>query len=202
MGILAAIIIILLFGTDGGPQSIGWKLYACILIGLVSGMAIGKVTEYFTSFDYGPVISIKDRAATGPATVVIQGLGVGMISCVPPTVILVAAIIACSALGGGYGVSIAAVGMLATLGITLATDAYGPVADNAGGLAELSGCDSSVRNKPHSLDALGNTTAATGKGFAIGSPVLTALSLLAAFKEQVGNDEGFDLGDPLVLSGL
>merc|ERR1712217_682065 len=127
-----------------------------------------------------------------------------MISCVPPTVILVAAIIACSALGGGYGVSIAAVGMLATLGITLATDAYGPVADNAGGLAELSGCDSSVRNKTDSLDALGNTTAATGKGFAIGSAVLTALSLLAAFKEQVGtpDEDGFDLGDPLVLSGL
>merc|ERR1712137_1531108 len=159
--------------------------------------------EYFTSFDFGPVISIKDRAYTGPATVVIQGLGVGMISCVPPTLILVVTILVCNGLGGGYGVSIAAVGMLATLGITLATDAYGPVADNAGGLAEMSGCDSSVRNKTDSLDALGNTTAATGKGFAIGSAVLTALSLLAAFKEQVGApEEGFDLGDPLVLSGL
>merc|ERR1719336_103493 len=201
---LAAIIIAILFGADGGPGSLGWKLYGCIILGLVAGAAIGKVTEYFTSFDYGPVISIKDRATTGPATVVIQGLGVGMISCVPPTIILVAAIICCNGLGGGYGVSIAAVGMLATLGITLATDAYGPVADNAGGLAELSGCDSSVRNKTDSLDALGNTTAATGKGFAIGSAVLTALSLLAAFKEQVGapDEDGFDLGDPLVLSGL
>jgi len=171
---------------------------------LLSGMLIGKVTEYFTSFDFGPVISIKDRATTGPATVVIQGLGVGMISCVPPTVILVAAIIACNAFGGGYGVSIAAVGMLATLGITLATDAYGPVADNAGGLAEMAGCEGGGRNKTDSLDALGNTTAATGKGFAIGSAVLTALSLLAAFKEQVATDEvhSFDLGDPLVLSGL
>merc|ERR1712066_98275 len=156
---------------------------------------------YFTSFDYGPVISIKDRALTGPATVVIQGLGVGMISCVPPTVILVAAIIGCSTLADSYGVSIAAVGMLATLGITLATDAYGPVADNAGGLAEMAGCDASVRAKTDSLDALGNTTAATGKGFAIGSAVLTSLSLLSAFKQQVGIAT-FDLGQPLVLSGL
>jgi len=205
--VFAALIIVLLFGSDGGPNAVGWKLFGCILIGLVAGMAIGKVTEYFTSFDYGPVISIKDRATTGPATVIIQGLGVGMISCVPPTIILVVAIIACNGLGGGYGVSIAAVGMLATLGITLATDAYGPVADNAGGLAEMAGLDRSVRNKTDSLDALGNTTAATGKGFAIGSAVLTALSLLAAFKEQVIDpdsplEDGFDLGDPLVLSGL
>jgi inorganic pyrophosphatase len=198
---LAAVIIILLFGPDGGPKHIGWKIFSCIVIGMFSGMAIGKVTEYFTSFDYGPVISIKDRAVTGPATVVIQGLGVGMISCVPPTVILVIAIIACASLANVYGVSIAAVGMLATLGITLATDAYGPVADNAGGLAEMAGLDASVRAKTDSLDALGNTTAATGKGFAIGSAVLTALSLLAAFKQQVGVSN-FDLGDPLILSGL
>merc|ERR1719336_2011557 len=200
---LAAIIIAILFGADGGPGSLGWKLYCCILVGLVSGMLIGKVTEYFTSFDYGPVISIKDRATTGPATVVIQGLGVGMISCVPPTVILVAAIIACSALGGGYGVSIAAVGMLATLGITLATDAYGPVADNAGGLAEMAALGQQVRSKTDSLDALGNTTAATGKGFAIGSAGLTALSLLAAFKMKV-DPEGvikFDVSDATVMSG-
>merc|ERR1712050_671484 len=183
---LAAVVIILLFGPEGGNQHIGWKIFGCVVIGMVSGMLIGKVTEYFTSFDFGPVISIKDRAATGPATVVIQGLGVGMISCVPPTIILVCAIISCSALADAYGVSIAAVGMLATLGITLATDAYGPVADNAGGLAEMAGCDSSVRAKTDSLDALGNTTAATGKGFAIGSAVLTSLSLLAAFKQQVG----------------
>lgn len=198
---LAVVIIILLFGPDGGNSAIGWKIFGCIGIGLGSGMAIGKVTEYFTSFDYGPVISIKDRAVTGPGTVVIQGLGVGMISCVPPTVILVIAIVACAALAGTYGVSIAAVGMLATLGITLATDAYGPVADNAGGLAEMAGLDSSVRAKTDSLDALGNTTAATGKGFAIGSAVLTALSLLSAFKQQVGIAV-FDLGEPLILSGM
>merc|ERR1719158_1846131 len=108
----------------------GWKYYGCIIIGLAAGAMIGKVTEYFTSFDFGPVISIKDRARTGPATVVIQGIGVGMISTVPPTVILCAAILGRNALVGSYGVAIAAVGMLSTLGITLATDAYGPVADN------------------------------------------------------------------------
>jgi K(+)-stimulated pyrophosphate-energized sodium pump len=113
------------------------RQYYCILIGLVAGMAIGKMTEYFTSFDFAPVISIKDRGVTGPATVVIQGLGVGMISCVPTTMVLCITIIACDEISGVYGVAIAAVGMLATLGITLATDAYGPVADNAGGLAEM-----------------------------------------------------------------
>jgi len=180
------------------------KIYGCILLGLASGALIGKVTEYFTSFDFGPVMSIKDRGITGPATVVIQGLGVGMLSCVPPTVILVACIMACTALAGTYGVSVAAVGMLATLGITLATDAYGPVADNAGGLAELSGLGSEIRNRTDSLDALGNTTAATGKGFAIGSAVLTSLSLLAAFKQQVQGSVvlSFDVADSMVLCGV
>eukprot|EP00928_Gymnodinium_smaydae_P064872 TRINITY_DN4810_c0_g3_i1.p1 TRINITY_DN4810_c0_g3~~TRINITY_DN4810_c0_g3_i1.p1 ORF type:complete len:843 (-),score=173.40 TRINITY_DN4810_c0_g3_i1:80-2518(-) len=180
----------------------GWRVYGCIILGLFSGAAIGKVTEYFTSFDFGPVISIKDRAFTGPATVVIQGLGVGMISTVPPTVILIACILGCNALAGSYGVAIAAVGMLATLGITLATDAYGPVADNAGGLAEMAGLGPDVRAKTDSLDALGNTTAATGKGFAIGSAVLTSLSLLVAFQSQVGSGLDFDVSDSVLLSGL
>merc|ERR1719253_1236604 len=184
----------------------GWKLYGCIILGLVAGAAIGKVTEYFTSFDFGPVISIKDRATTGPATVVIQGLGVGMISTLVPTVILCAAILGCNELAGSYGISVAAVGMLSTLGITLATDAYGPVADNAGGLAEMAGLGPEVRAKTDSLDALGNTTAATGKGFAIGSAVLTSLSLLAAFKQQVQPTTGvalsFDVDDSMVLCGV
>merc|ERR1719181_795920 len=202
---LSALLIWLLFDSKDG-----WKVYGCIILGLVSGMLIGKVTEYFTSFDFGPVISIKDRATTGPATVVIQGLGVGMISCLLPIVILCAAIVACFELAGNYGISIAAVGMLATLGITLATDAYGPVADNAGGLAEMAGLGPEVRAKTDSLDALGNTTAATGKGFAIGSAVLTSLSLLAAFRQQIGViiDEktrlpmAYDVSDAVVLTGL
>jgi len=203
---LAAVLIHLMFG-DSPDSSLGWRLYLCILIGLAAGAAIGKVTEYFTSFDFGPVISIKDRGATGPATVVIQGIGVGMISCGPPTVILCVAILACNGLSPAarpaYGVSLAAVGMLSTLGITLATDAYGPVADNAGGLAEMAGLGPEVRAKTDSLDALGNTTAATGKGFAIGSAVLTALSLLAAFKTKV-DPEGlmtFDVSNASVMSG-
>merc|ERR1711939_604467 len=176
---LSVALVFVLFGED---TETGWKLFGCIIIGLVSGILIGEATEYCTSYAYQPTKSIMESGRTGPATVIIQGLGVGMISCVPPVTVLVAAILGCSALAGQYGVAIAAVGMLATLGITLATDAYGPVADNAGGLAELGGLHADVRKCTDTLDALGNTTAATGKGFAIGSAVLTALSLLAAFK--------------------
>merc|ERR1719482_2299986 len=187
------------------PIDIKWKVFGCILIGLVTGMAIGKATEYFTSFDFGPVKSIKDRGVTGPATVVIQGIGVGMISCAPTTVLLVACIMGCAALDGAYGVAISAVGMLATLGITLATDAYGPVADNAGGLAEMDpSIGKEVRGKTDALDALGNTTAATGKGFAIASAVLTSLSLMQAFKQRVSPDATmvFEVDHPTVLSGI
>merc|ERR1719486_176341 len=178
-----------------------WGAYICVLIGLACGMIIGKITEYFTSFDFAPVKSIKARGATGPATVTIQGLGVGMISCVPTIVVLVCAILGCAAIKGEYGVAIAAVGMLATLGIT---HAYGPVADNAGGLAEMDpAIPDEVRCITDSLDALGNTTAATGKGFAIGSAVLTSLSLLAAFKEQAQLDVSLlAVTDPYVLSGM
>jgi len=210
---LAATLIILFWGPDGGDDAAGkingWRLFSCVVMGWLAGISIGRATEYFTSIDFGPVQSLKDRVVTGPATVVIQGLGIGMISCVPPTVILVIVIIVCNVLAGAYGLSLAAVGMVGTLGVTIAADAYGPIADNACGLAEMAGCDESVREKTDSLDALGNQTAAIGRGFAIGSAVLTSLALLGAFKQQLNlNSERtgkvifFDLGDPLVLSGL
>jgi inorganic pyrophosphatase len=199
--IFAAVIVILLFGAD---SETGWRHFTCVFLGLVSGMAIGKGTEFFTSFDYGPTISIKDRARTGPATVIIQGMGVGMVSTILPTLILVGCIVACNALSGQYGISLAAVGMLGTLAVSLSTDAYGPVADNAGGLAEMAGLGPEVRAKTDSLDALGNTTAAMGKGFAVGSAVLTALSLLAAFKHEVSHEKAltFEIFDPILLGGM
>lgn len=194
----SAIIVWQLF--DGREEE-GWKIFGCIIIGLAAGVLIGQVTEYFTSYSYWPVQSIADAGVTGPATVIIQGLGVGMISTVFPVLILVGTILGCDALIGEYGIAMAAVGMLSTLGVTLATDAYGPIADNAGGIAEMAELEERVRETTDALDALGNTTAATGKGFAIGSAVLTALSLLAAFKEKAGIDV-VDVGDPIVLSGV
>jgi inorganic pyrophosphatase len=184
-----------------GNNKEAWQIWACILIGLLSGILIGQATEYLTSYAFWPTKSITSAGVTGPATVIIQGIGVGMVSCVAPVAILVTTILACNALQGNYGIAIAAVGMLSTLGVTLATDAYGPIADNAGGIAEMAELDEHVRQTTDALDALGNTTAATGKGFAIGSAVLTALSLLAAFKEKTGITV-VDVGDPLVMSGI
>jgi len=183
-----------------GREQEGWNIFGCILLGLLAGVLIGQVTEYFTSYSFYPVQSITDAAVTGPATVIIQGLGIGMISCVFPVLIIVATILACNALAGEYGIAMSAVGMLSTLGVTLATDAYGPIADNAGGIAEMAKMEGRVRDTMDALDALGNTTAATGKGFAIASAVLTALSLLAAFKAKA-NIDVVDIGDPVVLSG-
>ena len=170
-----------------------WQIWGAIAAGLLAGIIIGKVTEVFTSHDYKPTRGIAEQAQTGPATVIIEGIAVGMQSTAIPVITIIAAVAVSFYLPGGatdtlmglYGVGIAAVGMLATLGITLATDAYGPIADNAGGNAEMSELDPSVRQRTDQLDSLGNTTAATGKGFAIGSAALTALALLAAYLEEI-----------------
>lgn len=174
-----------------------WMLSLSVIFGLVSGVIIGKATEYYTSHSYKPTQKLAESAKTGSATVIISGMGLGMISTAVPVVTIAVAILLSylcatgfsfdSALisQGLYGISIAAVGMLSTLGITLATDAYGPIADNAGGNAQMSGLDPEVRQKTDILDALGNTTAATGKGFAIGSAALTALALLASYIEEI-----------------
>lgn len=172
-----------------------------VIVGLVAGIIIGQSTEYYTSHSYKPTQKIAKSAETGPATVIISGIGMGMISTAIPVVTIAVAIVLAFLCATGfdihnmisagnlskglYGIGIAAVGMLSTLGITLATDAYGPIADNAGGNAEMSGLDPKVRQRTDALDALGNTTAATGKGFAIGSAALTALALLASYIEEV-----------------
>ncbi len=174
-----------------------WQLSLSVVVGLLAGVIIGKATEFYTSHSYKPTRKLAESAQTGSATVIINGVGLGMISTAIPVVTIGVAILLsyCFATGfsldtallskGLYGISIAAVGMLSTLGITLATDAYGPIADNAGGNAQMSGLDPSVRQKTDMLDALGNTTAATGKGFAIGSAALTALALLASYIEEI-----------------
>ena len=174
-----------------------WQLSLSVLSGLIAGVIIGKVTEYYTSHSYKPTQKLAESSQTGPATVIIGGVGLGMISTAIPVVTIAVAILLSFAFATGfsfelgvlsnglYGISIAAVGMLSTLGITLATDAYGPIADNAGGNAQMSELDPVVRQRTDVLDALGNTTAATGKGFAIGSAALTALALLASYIEEI-----------------
>jgi len=179
--------------------NICWKVFGCNCIGLVAGFMIGQWTEYVTSFSYKPTITIAKKSKFGAAGVIIQGLGIGMMSTVVPVVVLVITILACEELSGTYGVGIAAVGMLSTLGITLATDAFGPVADNAGGIAEMAELPAQVRDRTDALDALGNTTAATGKGFAIGSAVLTSLALLTAYKTDTGIEK-IDVTESSVLS--
>jgi len=181
----------MLLGNVEGVSATG--VWVAIMAGLVAGNIIGFATEYYTSYEFKPTRDISEQALTGPATVIIAGIAAGMKSTWASLLtIIVAILVAFVAAGGGnefllglYGVGIAAVGMLATLGITLATDAYGPIADNAGGNAEMTGQDPEVRKRTDALDSLGNTTAATGKGFAIGSAALTALALLAAYVEEV-----------------
>ena len=174
-----------------------WQLSLSVISGLLAGVIIGKATEYYTSHSYKPTQQLAESSQTGPATVIINGIGLGTIStCIPVVTIVVAILLSylCATgfsfdpaliSNGLYGISIAAVGMLSTLGITLATDAYGPIADNAGGNAQMSELDPEVRHRTDTLDALGNTTAATGKGFAIGSAALTALALLASYIEEI-----------------
>ena len=172
-----------------------WQVSCAVVVGLIVGIVIGQSTEYYTSQSYEPTKKLSESGKTGPATVIISGVGLGMISTAIPVIAVVAGIILSYWLASGfdfanvgmglYGIGIAAVGMLSTLGITLATDAYGPIADNAGGNAEMSGLGAEVRKRTDALDSLGNTTAATGKGFAIGSAALTGLALLASYIEEI-----------------
>ena len=178
-----------------------FELFWVVLIGLVAGQVIGTASEVATSYEYKFTREIAAQSETGPATVIIGGLGLGMLSTVVPGIVVVVAMWLTNDLAGTYGVALAAVGMLSTLGITLATDAYGPVADNAGGIAEQAGLPPEVRERTDALDSLGNTTAATGKGFAIGSAVLTALALMAAYSEVTGVTI-FNLTDVNVLIGV
>jgi len=204
-----ALIAVLLSGVH-------FNYWLVILVGLVAGNAIAYATEYYTSYTEKPTQGIANAAETGPATTIIEGLAVGMLSTVAPVLIVAVAILMSVWLGiqaagglavdgsltaGLYAVALAGVGMLSTLGVTLATDAYGPVADNAGGIAEMSHLPNHVRNRTDALDSLGNTTAATGKGFAIGSAVLTALALLAAYVTAAGV-ESLNLLDPTMLPGI
>ena len=193
---VATFIILYILGFDNW-----WQLSLSVVAGLAAGVIIGKATEYYTSHSYRPTQKLAEASQTGPATVIINGVGLGMVSTAIPVIAIVVAIIvaylcainfdtanmlsAANLSKGLYGVAIAAVGMLSTLGITLATDAYGPIADNAGGNAQMSELEPEVRERTDVLDALGNTTAATGKGFAIGSAALTALALLASYIEEI-----------------
>ena len=192
-----------------GKEHLG--LYVAIVAGLLGGVLIGLATEYFTSDSYKPTRKLAKDSETSSATTIIGGVGLGMLSTAIPIIIIVAAILVAYFVSGDgfgmYGIALAAVGMLSTLGITLATDAYGPIADNAGGIAQMAGLDETVRQRTDALDSLGNTTAATGKGFAIGSAALTALALIASYKEQICSILGIenfsvDLLNPVVLGGL
>jgi len=188
-------------GASHGNKEPGARLFGCIVVGLFCGILIGKITEYFTSHTDPPTRSIAEAGQYGPGPVVIQGLGMGMFSTVVPMLLIVVTVLVAYGLAGFYGVAISCVGMLSTLGVTMSTDAYGPVSDNAGGIAEMCELPDWVRESTDKLDALGNTTAATGKGFSNGSAVLAALSLLAAFARSA-NISSIDIVKPEVVCGL
>ncbi|MCX7887722.1 MAG: sodium-translocating pyrophosphatase, partial [Verrucomicrobiae bacterium] len=189
----SSVLIVVALLAMAALKMIPWGIVLSVIAGLLAGVIIGQSTEYYTSDEYKPTKGVAAQARTGPATVIIDGLATGMVSTGVPVVTIIVGILCAFGFAGGfkdmsmglYGVGFAAVGMLATLGITLATDAYGPIADNAGGNAEMSHLPSHVRQRTDALDALGNTTAATGKGFAIGSAALTAMALLAAYIEEI-----------------
>lgn len=196
-----------------GSDKIG--LYGAVISGLLAGVLIGFFTEYYTSDSYKPTKELAEASAGGPATLIIGGLSLGMLSTVIPVVIVAVSVLVSFFISGGsadanmglYGIGLSAVGMLSTLGITLATDAYGPIADNAGGIAEMSGLPPEVRQRTDALDSLGNTTAATGKGFAIGSAALTALALIASYIDAIGEKStdfvfNLNINNPAVLVGL
>lgn len=212
-GIVIAVASYFLIKNILGPDKIG--VYFSVLIGLIAGILIGSFTEYFTSDTYKPTQKLSGMSETGSATIIIGGLSLGMLSTLAPVLIISVAILLSFSLAGGfenynfglYGIGLSAVGMLSTLGITLATDAYGPVADNAGGIAQMSGLDEEVRQRTDALDSLGNTTAATGKGFAIGSAALTALALLSSYIEEVkilkpDFEFNLEITNPVVLIGI
>jgi K(+)-stimulated pyrophosphate-energized sodium pump len=192
--------------TIDGKEFSSVGVFIAITVGLASGIAIGYITEHYTGTGTKPVIGIVRRSVTGSATNIIAGLGVGMLSTALPILVLAAAILISHHFAGLYGIAIAAVGMLANTGVQLAVDAYGPISDNAGGIAEMSGLPKEVRQRTDKLDAVGNTTAAIGKGFAIGSAALTALALFSAFKTTWEATHGtklvIELTDPKVVAAL